>query len=132
MRYAVDTGEIELHRGSLRSRFHAAQGGGRREVCRVQGWTQGPHHPAGKGQGGHRRQDRYGHPPVNETDRTPWCAAPFPGDKPSVNLNFAARSVCGDTVATASPVQRVRSSISKHFPAPTKKKKKNVKIFQVL
>ena len=51
-------------RGAVCQGLHAAQGGGRREVRRVQARPHCPHHPAGKGQGRHRGQDRYTGPPV--------------------------------------------------------------------
>ena len=45
--------------GQFAPRLHAAQGPGRREVRRVQARPHGPDHPAGEGQGRHRRQDRH-------------------------------------------------------------------------
>ena len=49
-----------VHRpGPVRPRLHAAQGPGCREVRRVQARPHGPHHPAGEGQGRHRRKNRH-------------------------------------------------------------------------
>ena len=46
-------------RGAVCPRLDAAEGAGRRLVCRVQARPHGAHHPAGKGQGRHRRKDRH-------------------------------------------------------------------------
>ena len=43
----------------VRPRLHAAQGPGCREVRRVQARPHSPHHPAGEGQGRHRRKNRH-------------------------------------------------------------------------
>ena len=76
-------------REPVRQGLHAAQGPGCGEVRRVQGRPHRPDHPAGEGQGRHRRQDRYPGPSVKISPHCPQSVPRPAGNAPSPAISTA-------------------------------------------